>query len=88
MDYQKEARIQKKLWENLKRWLRVAISLSTILVALLYALAQISFPYDIIVTCILTVIFIVDCIWMVILGKALYQGHKNIEKLLSLGTSS
>lgn len=88
MDYQKEARMQKKLWENLKRWLRMAITLSSILVALLYALAQITFPYDGFVICLLVVVFIADCIWMVILGKALYQGHKNIEKLLSLGKSS
>lgn len=88
MDYQKEARIQKKLWENLKRWLRIAISLSSILVALLYALSQITFPYDGIVICVLVVVFIADCIWIVILGKALYQGHKNIEKLILLGKSS
>lgn len=81
--YTQELSVQTTLWKRLKKWLQYAMILSSFLIAGLYAFVQSREP-NMIFMVIIMVVLVLDCIWMLLIGRALKHGRENIEKLTQL----
>ena len=77
----KEALMQKKCWDNLRKWLLYALVASSILAACIYF----AFSKGMVVAGVISVVLLVaDVVWMFVILSSLKHGRANIEKLLKL----
>ena len=85
---EREAQMQKILWNRLKQWLRISMALSSLLAAVIYAAFQAAFPGAAAVRALLIALLAGDCIWMLAVTRSLRHGRDNIEKLLKMAEQS
>lgn len=78
---EKEAIMQKKCWDNLRKWLLYALAASSIIAACIYF----AFSKGMVVAGVISVVLLVaDVVWMFVILSSLKHGRANIEKLLKL----